>query len=282
MLEQTIINALMLGMTFVVVASGLTLVFGVMGIFNFAHGELYMLGGFVGYFLLEKSGLNFFLAMVLTMAVLFLVGVLIERYSFRLVRGQLIPSMILSLGLSMGLSGFALLAFTEEDLSTNSAFPGVIRLGEVFIATERMMVIILCFMIMAAMFFFLHRFKWGRAMRAVAVDREAATLQGISIDLVYSLSFGISAALAAAAGVMIVPLFKVNASMGTAAVINSLTVIVLGGMGSIPGCVVGGLLLGFVNAFAITYIGGTIGGIFAFIMIIIMIMVRPKGLMGHD
>lgn len=81
---------------------------------------------------------------------------------------------------------------------------------------------------------------------------------------------------------MIVPLFKVNTSMGTAAVINSLTVIVLGGMGSIPGSVVGGLLLGFVNAFAITYIGGTIGGIFAFIMIIIMIMVRPKGLMGHD
>ena len=282
MLEQTIVNALLLGMTYVVVASGLTLVFGVMHVFNFAHGELYMLGGFAGYFLLEILGLNFFVAMVLTMALMFLVGVVIERYSFRLVRGNLIPSMILSLGLSMSLSGFALLAFTENDLSVPSPFPGVVHVGEMVISAERLMVIILCFLIMAAMFFFLHRFKWGRAMRAVAIDPEAAALQGISIDLVSSLSFGISSALAAAAGVMIVPLFKVNSSMGTAAVINSLTVIVLGGMGSIPGSVVGGLLLGFVNAFAITYIGGTIGGIFAFIMIIIMIMVRPKGLMGHD
>jgi branched-chain amino acid transport system permease protein len=185
------------------------------------------------------------------------------------------------LGLSLGLAGFALLAFTENDLSAASPFPGVIRLGEMVIASERLMVIILCFLIMAAMFVFLHRFKWGRAMRAVATDPEAAALQGISIDLVSSLSFGISSALAAAAGVMILPLFKVNAFMGAGAVISSLTVVVLGGMGSVTGSVVGGLLLGFVNAFAITYIGGTIGGIFAFIMIIIMIMIRPKGLMGH-
>jgi branched-chain amino acid transport system permease protein len=282
MLEQTIINALFLGMTFVVVAAGLTLVFGVMRVFNFAHGELYMLGGFAGYLWLEMIHLNFFLALVLTIAGMFLLGVLIERYSFRLVRGQLTASMILSLGLSMCLSGFALLAFTEKDLSTDSAFPGVIQIGELVLARERLMVVILCLLIMSAMFFFLHRFRLGRAMRAVAIDPEAATLQGISIDRISSLSFGISSALAGAAGVMTVPIFRVNAYMGGPAVINSIAVIVLGGMGSIPGSVVGGLILGFVNAFAITYIGGTIGGVFAFIMIIIMIVVRPKGLMGHD
>jgi branched-chain amino acid transport system permease protein len=282
MLGQTIFNALLLGMTYVVVASGLTLVFGVMHIFNFAHGELYMLGGFIGYFLLEFLGFNFFLAMVLTMAVMFFIGVLIERYAFRPVREKLIPSMILSLGLSLVLSGFALLAFTENDLSVDSPFPGTLQLLGIFIPLERLMVIIICFLIMGSMFFFLHRFKWGRALRAVAIDPEAALLQGINIDLVYSLSFGISSALAAAAGVMILPLFKVNAHMGTAAVTNSLAVIVLGGMGSIPGSVAGGLLLGIVNAFATTYIGGTIGGIFAFIMIIVMIMVRPKGLLGHE
>jgi branched-chain amino acid transport system permease protein len=281
-LEQTIINALMLGLTYVVVASGLTLVFGIMGIFNFAHGELYMLGGFIGYFLLERMKINFFLALFITMAAMFAVGVLIERYLFRFVRGQIIPGMILSLGLSMGLSGFALLAFTEEDLSAASPFPGVLKLGHTVIATERLIVIILCFLIMAAMFFFLQKLKFGRAMRAVAADPVAARLQGISIDLIMSISFGISSALAGVAGAMICPLFKINASMGTAAIVNSLTVIVLGGMGSIPGSVIGGLLLGFVNSFAITYIGGTIGGIFAFIMVIVMIVLRPKGLMGKD
>jgi branched-chain amino acid transport system permease protein len=282
MLEQTIINALMLGLTYVLVASGLTLVFGMMGIFNFAHGELYMLGGFVGYFLLEKMGIHFFLALFVTMTVMFAFGVLIERYLFRFFRGQIISSMILSLGLSMGLSGFALLAFTEEDLSTASPFPGVIKLGHTVIASERLVVIILCFFIMAAMFLYLQKSRFGRAMRAVANDAEAARLQGISIDRIMSLSFGISSALAGVAGAMICPIFKINASMGTAAVVNSLTVIVLGGMGSIPGSVIGGLLLGFVNSFAITYIGGTIGGIFAFIMIIVMIVLRPKGLMGKD
>jgi branched-chain amino acid transport system permease protein len=282
MVEQTIMNALMLGMTYVLVASGLTLVFGVMGVFNFAHGELYMLGGFVGYFFMERMGIGFFPALLLTIVVMFTVGVVIERYLFRLVRGQMIPSMILSLGLSLGLSGFALLAFTEEDLSTASPFQGVIKLGTTIIATERLMVIVLCFIIMVAMFFFLQKTKYGRAMRAVASDPEAARLQGVSIDLIFPLSFGISSALAGVAGAMICPLFKVNTSMGTAAIVNSLTVIVLGGMGSIPGCVIGGLLLGFVNAFAVTYIGGTIGGIFAFIMIIVMIVLRPKGLLGKD
>jgi branched-chain amino acid transport system permease protein len=264
------------------VASGLTLVFGVMGIFNFSHGELYMLGGFWGYFFMEKLGFNFFVAMVLTMVIMFLIGAMIERFLFRRVRGQLIPSMILSLGISMGLSGFALLALTEHDLSTASAFPGIIQIGHLILAKERLMVIALCFMIMVCLFFFLLFSKWGRAMRAVAIDPDAAALQGMSIDKVSSLSFAIGSALAAAAGVMILPLFKVNASIGGPAVINSLMVIVLGGMGSIPGCVIGGLLLGFVNAFAITYIGGTIGGIFAFIMIMLMIMVRPKGIMGND
>lgn len=282
MLEQVIINALFLGMTYVVIAAGLTLVFGVMDIFNFAHGELYMFGGFAGYFLLEKMGVNFFLALVLTIAAMFLVGVLIERFSFRLVRGQLVASMILSLGLGMGFSGFALLAFTEDDLSTVSPFPGVIHIAGILVAKERLVVVILCCLIMAAMFIFLHRFRLGRAMRAVTLDPEAAALQGISINKISALCFGISSALAGTAGVMTVPIFKVNASMGSAAVLNSIIVIVLGGMGSIPGSVVGGLILGFVNSFAISYIGGTIGGIFAFILIVIMVVVRPKGLMGHD
>jgi branched-chain amino acid transport system permease protein len=282
MLEQTIVNGLLLGSTYVMVASGLTLVFGVMRIFNFAHGELFMLGGFAGYFLLEMLGINFFLALVLTMLGLFLFGWLIERYTFRFVRGKLIASMLLSLGVSTILSGGAMLLFTEEDLSVESVFPGVIRFGNTVLATERVVVILLCFLIMVALFLFLNRFKVGRAMRAVSLDPEAAVLQGVNIDFIASLCFGLAAAMAGTAGLMILPLFKVNASIGVNAIINSLVVVVLGGMGSVPGSVVGGLILGFVNSFAITYIGGTIGGIFGFLMIIVMIIIRPKGLMGHE
>lgn len=270
-----------MGMTYVVVAAGLTLVFGVMRIFNFAHGELYMLGGFIAYLFMDWIGMHFFFAMIVTILVMFVLGVLIEKLLFRPLRGELTNSMILSLGLSMGLSGGALLVFGEQDFSIASPFPGIIHIGGTIIAVERLMVIFLCFIIMAAMFFFLKKSKWGQAMRAVAADEEAAELQGMNINQISSLSFGISSALAGAAGVMILPLFKINASMGIAAVINSVVVIVLGGMGSIPGCVVGGLFLGFVNTFSITYIGGTIGGLLGFIMIMIMIIVRPRGLMGN-
>lgn len=282
MVEQTIFNALVLGSTYVLVAAGLTIVFGVMHVFNFAHGAFYMLGGFIGYFMLEILGLNYFLALVLTMGVMFLFGVLVEKYLFRRVRGNMISSMILSLGIGLGLGGFVLLAFTENDLSVGSFFSGTVHLGEMVIGNERLMVILLCFMIMAAMFVFLKRFKWGRAMRAVAIDPEAASLQGVNIDVVSSLSFGISSALAGAAGIITLPLFRINASMGDTAVVTSLTVVVLGGMGSVAGSVIGGLILGFVNAFAITYIGGTIGGVFGFLLVFIMIIVRPKGLMGHE
>lgn len=282
MFEQTIINGLMLGMTYVLVSSGLTLVFGVMRTFNFAHGELYMLGGFLGYFFLEMLGINFFLAVVLTMVGMFLFGWLIEKFTFRPLRGKMISSMILSLGLSTLFSGGVLLLFTEEDLSVRSAFTGVIRIGNTFLPTERLVVILLCFLIMASMFFFLKRFRIGRAMRAVATDPEAAVLQGISIDKISSLSFATASALAGAAGIITLPLFKVHASAGLPVIITSMIVVVLGGMGSVPGSVAGGLILGFVNAFAITYIGGTIGGIFAFILIMGVIIIRPKGLMGHD
>ena len=280
MLEQTLLNALMLGATYIVISSGLTLVFGVLRIFNFAHGELYMLGGFAGYYLMEFAGVNFFLAMMLTITAMFFLGMTVEKFFFRRVRGQMIPGMILSLGLSMGFSGLALILFGEEDFSTDSPFSGVIQLGGTVIAKERLMLIALCFIIMVLLFLFIHKSKFGIAIRAVAQDPASAVLQGVSIDRISLLSFGISSSLAAAAGVMICPVFKVNAFMGLPAIVNSVVVIVLGGMGSIPGCVAGGLLLGFINAFAITYIGGTIGGIFGFIMIIVMIILKPTGIMG--
>jgi branched-chain amino acid transport system permease protein len=282
MLLQTVINALMLGMTYVLAASGLTLVFGVMRTFNFAHGDLFMIGGFFGYFFLEMLGVHFFLALILTMGGMFLVGALVERFTFRRIRGKMIPSLILSLGLSTVFSGGALLLFTERDLSVSSPFPGVIRIGHTFLATERLVVIILCLLIMASMFFWLKRFKTGRAMRAVSTDPEAAVLHGIDIDKISTLSFGISAALAGAAGILTLPLFKVHASVGLSVIITSMTVVIIGGMGSVLGSVIGGLTLGFVNAFAFTYIRGTIGGIFGFILIMVMIIIRPKGLLGHD
>jgi branched-chain amino acid transport system permease protein len=182
MLEQTIFNALLLGMTYVLVASGLTLVFGIMGIFNFAHGEFYMIGGFAGYFFLQMLGINFFLALVLTMVGMFMFGWLIERYTFRLLRGKMVASMIISLGLSMVLSGSVSLLITPEDISVPSPFPELLHIGGTVLAVERLIVIILCIIIMAAMFIYLKRSKMGRAMRAVQVDPEAATLQGISIN----------------------------------------------------------------------------------------------------
>ena len=282
MLEQTLINALLLGMTYVVVASGLTLVFGVMHVFNFAHGELYMLGGFVGYLLLEILGVNFFAAMILTMAVMFFFGVLIEKYAFRLVRGKLIPSMILSLGLSLGLSGFALLAITENDLSAASPFPGVIQLGQLVLARERLMVIVLCFLIMVAMFIFLHRFKWGRAMRAVATDPEAAALQGINIYKIYNLTFAIGSATLGLAGAFLMPYFYVHSSVGVIFTIKAFIVVVLGGMGSITGALLGGFVVGMSESVGSLFVSTTTADLLVFLIFISVLLFKPSGLLGKE
>lgn len=280
LLLQTFVNGLAIGMTYVLIASGFTLIYSIMRILNFAHGELYMLGAFMLYVFLENLHMGYLPSFFLSVIVVGLLGVIIERAFFRPFRGSHEASLIIALGLSLLISGSALLAFGAEDRAVHSVFKGVLTLGRVCLSWERLAVIFISLGIMAGLWAFLQKVKYGMAMRAVAQDADAAALQGINIDNVCSIGFGLSCALAAVAGALMAPIYYFNPFIGGIAIFKALVVVIIGGLGSIPGAVIGGLLLGLVESFGFTFIGG-IAEIIGFVFILILLIFRPRGLMGR-
>ncbi|MBA7599242.1 High-affinity branched-chain amino acid transport system permease protein LivH [subsurface metagenome] len=278
---HVLVNGLMLGMTYALIASGLTLIFGVMRIFNFAHGEFYMLGAFAAYYLFGMLGLNFFVTVLIAMLGIGLLGILIERVFFRPFRGQLLSSFIISLGLLIVMSGAALLIFGGQEKTVSTAFPGLVSFLGVTLSVERLVVLAFALVLLVGLYLFITRTRMGRTMRAVAQDSEAAAMQGVNINLICSLGFGLACALAAAAGTLLAPMRYVGPSIGGAIVIQAAIVIVLGGLGSIPGAVIGALLLGLVQSVCAVFMGQMVD-LIGFVLVILVLLFRPKGLLGHE
>jgi len=277
---QVFVNGLMLGLTYVLIASGFSLIYGIMRLLNFAHGEFYMLGAFATYLFCEHLGVNYFVAMVLSMITIAVLGILVYRFFFRPFRDQHDPSLVVALAIAMLIGGLALLVFGEKDKSIAPVFSGVIKVLGATLSMERIVVIIMAIILMAALTLYIKFSKTGQAMRAVAQDREAAALQGIGVDSTFMLCMAISSALAGAAGALLAPLFFVNPFLGMHAVLKALVVVVIGGLGSIPGAIAGGLLLGFVESFGNTFLGG-ITEILGFVIVMLVLLFRPQGLFGH-
>lgn len=278
---HVLVNGLMLGMTYALIASGLTLIFGVMRIFNFAHGEFYMLGAFAAYYLFGMLGLNFFVTVLIAMLGIGLLGILIERVFFRPFRGQLLSSFIISLGLLIVMSGAALLIFGGQEKTVSTAFPGLVSFLGVTLSVERLVVLAFALVLLVGLYLFITRTRMGRTMRAVAQDSEAAAMQGVNINLICSLGFGLACALAAAAGTLLAPMRYVGPSIGGEIVIQAAIVIVLGGLGSIPGAVIGALLLGLVQSVCAVFMGQMVD-LIGFVLVILVLLFRPKGLLGHE
>ena len=277
---QVLVNGLMLGLTYVLIASGFSLIYGIMRLLNFAHGEFYMLGAFATYLLCEHLGVHYFTAMALSMVIIGILGMLVYRFFFRPFRDEHDPSLVIALGIAMLISGLALLIFGEKDKSVAPVFSGVIQFWGATLSKERVAVIVVAVVLMVALTLYIKFSKTGQAMRAVAQDREAAALQGIGVDSTFTLCMGISSALAGAAGALLVLLFFVHPFLGMHAVLKALVVVVIGGLGSIPGAIAGGLLLGFVESFGNTFLGD-ITEILGFIIVMIVLLFRPQGLFGH-
>jgi len=277
---QVFVNGLMLGLTYVLIASGFSLIYGIMRLLNFAHGEFYMLGAFATYLLCERLGVNYFAAMVLSMIIIAVLGILVYRFFFRPFRDQHDPSLVIALAIAMLIGGLALLVFGEKDKSISPVFSGVINVLGATLSMERVVVIIMAIILMAALTLYIKFSKTGQAMRAVSQDREAAALQGIGVDSTFMLCMAISSALAGAAGALLAPLFFVNPFLGMHAVLKALVVVVIGGLGSIPGAIAGGLLLGFVESFGNTFLGD-VTEILGFVMVMLVLLFRPQGLFGH-
>jgi branched-chain amino acid transport system permease protein len=267
-------------MVYVLVALGLTLIFSILEIINFAHGEFYMLGGYVTYYVYALFGLHYFATLVLAILTVGVAGVVAERLIFHDLRGKALNAFIVSLGLLWVMQAGAQLAFGVLDKPVPSAFSGVVRLFGLVMSVERVVVTVSAIVLIVALYLFLRFSRPGRAMRAVAQDPDAAALQGVNIDMVSALGFGVGCALAGGAGGLLAPLFAVSPAMGALPVVKAFIIIIVGGMGSLPGAVLGGLLLGGVEGLGALFMGSAAVNILGFVMVIVVLLVRPRGLVG--
>jgi branched-chain amino acid transport system permease protein len=297
-LPQQLINGLTLGGVYALIAIGYTMVYGILGMLNFAHGEIYMIGGFTGWWVLHllsrnnipvmNAALVISLMIIIAMGVSALVGLLSERFAYRPLRKAPRMNLLLSaLGVSIFLQN-AVLTFQGAKtrvFHVSSLIPESFRIfhiGNVVISFARVLVIFITFLLMALLTVLVKKTKAGKAMRATAQDLEAATFMGIDVDRIIVLVFVIGSALGGAAGTLVGLLFtQVDYYVGFQAGLKGFTAAVLGGIGSIPGAMLGGLMLGLAESLAVTFFPTAYKDVAAFLILIAILIFRPSGLLGE-
>jgi branched-chain amino acid transport system permease protein len=279
---QGIFNGLVMGWIYVLVALGLTIVFSIMGIVQFAHGEVYMLGAYCTYWIAVVLGLNVFVALFLAALVMGVVGIILERLLFRRFRGQIEGSIIVAIGLILLMQTIAAIGFGTQDKWIPTMIPGVLNIGNIKIPWERALSVIIGMILVLVLFLFIRGTKMGQAMIATSQDIEAATLQGIDVNRVSMVSMAIGCALAAIAGGLMGAIFGVQPVMGSYAMEKGIAVIILGGLGSIWGAVIGGLLLGLIDGLVPLGSNTTVASIIGFSIIVLILIVKPQGFLGHE
>jgi branched-chain amino acid transport system permease protein len=290
------VNGITQGSLYALIALGYSMVYGVLKLLNFAHGDLYMVGAFIGYFVIQWFGgpMALSIPVPLLLLLMFLLagggvgalGVAIERFAYRPLRdAPRIAPLITALGVSFFLENAMLLLFgasyREYNTSAFISFSTGIHIGVLNIDIVRIMVIVLSVLLMIGLTLLVNRTKLGKQMRAVAADREAAEMLGIDVDYVIAATFFIGSALAGIAGVMDGLAFNtIYTLMGFVAGLKAFTAAVVGGIGSIPGAMLGGLLIGIAESMVTGYISSTYTNLIVFGILIVMMLVRPSGLLG--
>ena len=284
-LLQQLVNGVTIGVVYALIAIGLTLVFGILDVINFAHGELYMLGAFLTYGLTVGLGLDYFVALALTIVGVGAAGWLAERLAVRPLKGRHMFTVVLStLGLSIFLQNGALLWWGPDPREIDLAWGGrPVVVGGIVITHLRLAMLGLGALLIGALTWFIRRTRWGMAMRAVARNRDAAALMGIPVDRVYAITFAVAAAIAGVAGGLLGAMFTIEPTMGEWAVVKAFCVVIMGGMGNVPGAVIGGIILGVAESLGAGFLpGGTSykDGI-GYAILILVLLYRPQGLFGR-
>lgn len=281
LIEQMAINGLMAGLVYTLMALGFTLVFGIMRMVNFAHGEFYMVGAFAVLALNSQLGMGYFPAVVLATIITAMFGATVERVLYRPFVGRELGGMIMSLAVGITLQALALIFFGPADLSVDRPVTGIWRLHEAVIPLDRALVAVCAVVALVIFQLFLRRTRMGLAMQAVAQDRETASLMGVEAGSVYLRSFAIAAALAGLAGALMAPVYTVAPTMGELPMLKAFVVVILGGLGSVPGAVLGGLLIGLSESVFSTMFNTTLALIASFVIVLAVIIVKPNGLLAR-
>jgi branched-chain amino acid transport system permease protein len=272
-----------IGCIYVLLATGLNLIFGVMKLVNFAHGELLMVGAYVSYSVCTAFGVDAYLAVFVSMGIVALIGIAVERLAFRRVLGSdKLNEIFVSLGLILIFDNIAVLIWGEKSKRIISPFENMsLQLGEASIRFDWLIAVVFVVAILVGLMFLIKKTKIGMAMRATSQKSQASMLMGINIEHIYIFTFALGAALAGAAGSLYGIIFPFNPYIGALPTIKAFAIIILGGLGSIPGAIIGGLLYGIAEQSAVIFLGGIWRNAVAFSLLIIVLIFRPKGLFGE-
>jgi branched-chain amino acid transport system permease protein len=279
---QSTVIGLSVGSIYILMALGLTLMFGMMHIINFAHGAIYMLGAFVIYYFFAQWGTPYFFAFLLAMVLLGVFGFCVERYIYRTVKGGVEPTLVALLALTTFLQAAGYPVFGPLDKDVPSVFTGTHNILGVSVSAERLVIIPAAAVLVLALYLFINKTRVGGAMRAIEQDKEAAALQGVNVHFINALAFAVGFALAAASGALMAPIFKLDPMMGEQPLLKAFIIIILGGLGSIPGAILGGLMLGFVDSIVATALGVEPAFLLSFVFIILLLLFKPNGLFGYE
>jgi branched-chain amino acid transport system permease protein len=282
-LLQHSLNALILGGTYALLGIGLTLIFGIMRVVNFTHGELYSFGAYMMFMWVMQAGVNFFVALPLAVLLGIALGAAIEFLLLRRLRGADIDTtMLVMIGAWIALQNAEQLAWSGVAKSIDTPFPSSpLVLGPVSVSWNRLFVFVVALALIVASYALINRTRLGKAMRATFQDRETAALMGIDINTIYMATFALGSGLAAAAGALLGPVFVVYPTMGDLASLKAFAIVILGGLGSIPGATIGGFILAFMEELGAGYISSGYRDAMGFLLIILILLVRPTGLFAQ-
>jgi branched-chain amino acid transport system permease protein len=284
---SSIINGILMGGVYGLLAMGLTLIFGIMKIINFAHGAFLMVAMILSYWLWKIMGLDPYLSIIIIAPLMFLLGYLTQRFTIKPVLDaekdvrEPIGALLLTAGLAVAIENFILMVFGADYLMAKTAYSGAsINISSLSISVPRLYAFITSLVVAFLFYQFLIKTELGRAMRATGQDRGVALLMGINVSKVYSIAFGIGTALAGLAGIVLIPFYYAHPSVGAVFITKAFIIVVLGGLGSVHGALVGGLIIGLIESVAAQYMTATWTAILIYFAFLAFLLLKPSGLFG--
>ena len=279
---QAVVNGLLIGGIYALVSIGVTLIFGVVKIVNFAQGEFVMIGMYISFFLATRFGIDPLVSLAVSMPAMFVVGVLLQRFLIRrvLALGDM-PQIFLTFALSLLLINVALLLFTANYRTVQTPYTEMaIHLGVLYIAVAKLIAFAVAMVLSGTLWVFLHTTDLGKAMRAAAQNRDVAMLMGINPDRVFCVAVGVALALAGAAGSLLMPFYPAYPLVGQVFVLMAFVAVVLGTLGNVTGALIASLMMGVAESLGIQFVGADSGLIVVFLMLLLTLALRPSGLFG--